>query len=185
MKLIDKIVLALVASAAIGAGGFIFYAVKRETAAQEQAISLGFLSAEDHRKALAHGLTDPAAWAPIRKREDAAAAAEKARRDAEAAKREAAARAAAYKADLQITACVAAEFAVRDSLKAPTTAQFPGCAYYEVRMSKDERTIFVTGYVDAQNSFGAMLRSKFIVKFGHNPGLSGVRDVFAPVVALN
>jgi hypothetical protein len=58
--------------------------------------------------------------------------------------------------------CVQSEYAVRGRLKAPSTAVFPSCSAYKVAQ-KDGNT-FVVGYVDAQNTFGAQIRSKFIVK---------------------
>ena len=71
--------------------------------------------------------------------------------------------------ELSTMACIKAERAVKERLKAPATAQFPSCSRQEVRASPDRSTdrstVFVKGYVDSQNSFGAMLRSKFVVQF--------------------
>lgn len=58
-----------------------------------------------------------------------------------------------------------AENAVKDNLKAPSTAEFPQFYKYEYIQSKEEAdTYFVFGYVDAENSFGAKLRNDFAVK---------------------
>ena len=57
-----------------------------------------------------------------------------------------------------------AEEVVRANLKAPSSAKFPGS--YHVFKNND--VIEVVGYVDSQNSFGAMIRSKFFVKFDKN-----------------
>lgn len=69
---------------------------------------------------------------------------------------------------LAMAACEAAKDAVRAQLKAPTTAQFPGCVLeanlYRIRADKDRRTYWVESHVDSQNSFGAMIRSTYIVK---------------------
>jgi hypothetical protein len=46
-------------------------------------------------------------------------------------------------------------------LKAPSTATIK----LESKESIDHKTIYVTGFVDSQNSFGAMLRSNVYAKF--------------------
>lgn len=57
------------------------------------------------------------------------------------------------------TAYITARKAVLDKLKSPSTADFGEHAV------KDEGSAFaVAGYVDAQNSFGAQIRSKYMVK---------------------
>lgn len=56
---------------------------------------------------------------------------------------------------------VRAEREVRARLKAPSTAKFPGQA--KVAFNGTEK--IVTGFVDSQNAFGAMLRSSYIVTF--------------------
>ena len=58
--------------------------------------------------------------------------------------------------------------AVLSRLKAPSTAKFPGSTEYFikfVRYSKDydSMTYKVNSYVDAQNSFGAVIRSNYEV----------------------
>jgi hypothetical protein len=65
-------------------------------------------------------------------------------------------------------ACIKAEKAIRARLKAPSTARFDYCYRYEVRATPDRTGIYVKGYVDAQNSFGAMLRKPFVVRFKRN-----------------
>lgn len=56
-----------------------------------------------------------------------------------------------------------AEEGVKKVLKAPSSAKFP--SYSEYQMSKDNGIITIVGYVDAQNSFGAMIRSYFTLRF--------------------
>lgn len=51
---------------------------------------------------------------------------------------------------------------VEKRLKAPSTAKF--CKEYEAEILRDGNTWTVEGWVDAENSFGAMLRNKFVVK---------------------
>lgn len=72
-------------------------------------------------------------------------------------------------AETQVSsACLEAQDAVRIFLKSPKTAEFPGCVFsaseYEIRTDAERRVWFVKGYVDSQNSFGAMLRKRWIVK---------------------
>jgi hypothetical protein len=48
---------------------------------------------------------------------------------------------------------------VKNSLKAPSTADFPNIN--EWKFQKDKEKIIIQSYVDSQNSFGAILRSEF------------------------
>ena len=50
---------------------------------------------------------------------------------------------------------------VKSILAAPSTAQFPGITEWEFSKDPDTFNVTVSAYVDAQNSFGAMLRSEF------------------------
>jgi hypothetical protein len=52
---------------------------------------------------------------------------------------------------------------VKDRLKAPSTAKFPWYSDGFVEKGLSDRWV-VTSYVDAQNSFGAMLRVPFMVE---------------------
>lgn len=63
------------------------------------------------------------------------------------------------KASAQIAAYAQAKKAVLEKLKAPTTADFGG---YSVK--EEEAGYTVAGYIDAQNSFGSKIRSRYIVK---------------------
>lgn len=60
-------------------------------------------------------------------------------------------------------AMVIAEKVVKGNLKSPSTAEF--CSSSEYTVSCVGNTWTVKGYVDAQNSFGATLRTNFTVKF--------------------
>jgi hypothetical protein len=60
-------------------------------------------------------------------------------------------------ADQSYSATVACEGFVKDRLKAPSTAKFSA----ESATDNGDKTWTVTGSVDAQNSFGAALRSSF------------------------
>ena len=60
-------------------------------------------------------------------------------------------------------AIVIAEKTVKNNLKSPSTANFCSTSDYTISCSENEWT--VSGYVDAQNSFGAELRSNFTVTF--------------------
>lgn len=52
---------------------------------------------------------------------------------------------------------------VKEVLKAPTTAEFCSFSEFAVAISEDG-VIRVKGYVDAQNSFGAMIRTHFTIQ---------------------
>jgi len=57
---------------------------------------------------------------------------------------------------------------VRDRLKSPSTAEFPDSSDDGVVVSDNQDgTYDIVGYVDSQNSFGAMLRVKFVCKLGN------------------
>lgn len=51
---------------------------------------------------------------------------------------------------------------VKKQLKAPSTATFPNFGDEEVVVAGDERRYSVFAYVDAENSFGAKIRSKYM-----------------------
>ena len=51
---------------------------------------------------------------------------------------------------------------VRDSLKAPATADFPEYTDQGVTIAEDGSTYTVLSFVDAENGFGAMIRTSFI-----------------------
>lgn len=61
-----------------------------------------------------------------------------------------------------------AEKFVRDRLKAPSTAKFPWYEESSVTIS-GECEFVIRSYVDAQNSYGAMLRSDYVVKLEYDP----------------
>lgn len=56
-----------------------------------------------------------------------------------------------------------AEETVKDNLKTPSTAKFPAYSNFKVK-SEGDNIFTISSYVDAQNSFGAMIRSDFVVK---------------------
>ena len=60
------------------------------------------------------------------------------------------------------TAFIDATSEVEKMLKAPSTADF--CESYEAEILQKGNTWTVEGWVDAQNSFGAMIRTDFVVK---------------------
>jgi len=60
---------------------------------------------------------------------------------------------------------------VKQVLKSPSTAKFPGSwlnPYDGWGISKEKNIISLSSYVDSQNSFGATIRSKFILKYEKN-----------------
>lgn len=50
---------------------------------------------------------------------------------------------------------------VKNKLKSPSSAKF--CPQYEIKIMRLDDTIMVTGTVEAQNSFGAMINNNFMV----------------------
>lgn len=58
------------------------------------------------------------------------------------------------------------QLTVENYLKAPSTAKF--CSSSELGMKQVGKYVIVQGYVDAQNSFGAMIRNNFTVEFKIN-----------------
>lgn len=58
---------------------------------------------------------------------------------------------------------------VKGKLKAPSTAEFPYSSADGVSVAYlGECTHLVNAYVDSQNSFGAMIRTKYVVKLRYN-----------------
>lgn len=62
-----------------------------------------------------------------------------------------------------IEICVMTRSFVERSLKAPSTAKFPSCSSLKIVRLGDQ-AYRVSSYVDAQNSFGAMLRKYYTVE---------------------
>lgn len=61
---------------------------------------------------------------------------------------------------------VTSQLIVNDQLKAPKTAEYPSASEWSI--FSDLEIVRVASYVDAQNSFGAMIRSEFMITFDHN-----------------
>lgn len=69
----------------------------------------------------------------------------------------------------------AAEQAVKDVLKSPATAVFPQHCFYTVLESPiHPHHLLVAGYVDAQNTFGALMRANWTVELELKPNASGL-----------
>ena len=70
----------------------------------------------------------------------------------------------------RVTLMNAAEDDVKNNLKAPSTAKFPGHIVEsdEWIINKNGNRYTVSSYVDAQNSFGTMIRSNFTVTYEWN-----------------
>lgn len=69
------------------------------------------------------------------------------------------------KADVpsDIDVCVTAHLYVKQLLKAPSTAKFPPCDFGKVSRLGNKQYRYQS-YVDAQNSFGAMVRTYYVVE---------------------
>lgn len=64
---------------------------------------------------------------------------------------------------------------VRDRLKAPSTADFPGIFDADSRPTSADGCVMVyASYVDAQNSFGAKIRTKYVCTYDPRTGLLNV-----------
>lgn len=62
-----------------------------------------------------------------------------------------------------------AENYVKQGLKAPSTADFPSQILSgDWKVNRKDDVVTVSSYVDAQNSFGAMIRSNFIVQISYS-----------------
>lgn len=74
-----------------------------------------------------------------------------------------------------------AQMIVEDNLRAPSTAKF--CSVVDATITHSGLSYTVSGWVDAQNGFGAMLREDFTVTFtaiinGKNVGYKNASVVF-------
>lgn len=64
-----------------------------------------------------------------------------------------------------------AENYVKQGLKAPSTADFPSQILSgDWKVNRKDDVVTVSSYVDAQNSFGAMIRSNFVVQISYSTG---------------
>lgn len=66
---------------------------------------------------------------------------------------------------------VFAEKVIKDILKSPSTAKFVDVEAYELSNQKDVWA--VNGYVDSQNSYGAMIRNQWEVQLDYRDGKGG------------
>ncbi len=73
--------------------------------------------------------------------------------------------------DRKILSIVFAKSVIEDILKAPSTAKFVDVRAYELSNQKDVWAI--NGYVDSQNSFGAVIRSQWEVQLDYRDGKGG------------
>ncbi len=73
--------------------------------------------------------------------------------------------------DREIASIVFAKETIKTLLKAPSTAKFEDVKAYELLNQKDIWA--VNGYVDSQNSFGAMIRSLWEVQLDYTDGKGG------------
>lgn len=81
---------------------------------------------------------------------------------------------------------VAAEDAITSLLKSPSTAEFPSKVWASDQwsVSTSDGIVTVSSYVDAQNSFGAMIRENFTVQYRISDG-KGVYCMFGGKVYLD
>jgi hypothetical protein len=81
------------------------------------------------------------------------------------------ARAEEAKCSDEISAFVMSQEFVKDQLKAPSTAKFPWMSNSQVSVKYLGDCVYeISAYVDSQNSFGAMLRSRYYAKLQNRRG---------------
>lgn len=140
-------------------------AAKKTERAAEKAVTDA--KAEEERQAAAKVEAEEAAKQAILDAKQAALDAEQRKKDAEAqAAKKAAKKAAALakKCNDTTMAFVMSQTFVKRNLKAPSTAEFPWITDDQVAIStKPDCGFRVIGWVDAQNGFGAQIRSKYVV----------------------
>jgi hypothetical protein len=73
--------------------------------------------------------------------------------------------------DRRITSIVFAEDVIKNILKSPSIAKFVDVQAYELSNEKDVWA--VNGYVDSQNSFGALIRTQWEVQLDYRDGKGG------------
>lgn len=74
----------------------------------------------------------------------------------------------------KIGAYVASKSFVRERLKSPSTADFPAFHARGVIVNFEKKCHFkVAGYVDAQNGFGATVRTRYIIDIEADPNDGG------------
>lgn len=73
--------------------------------------------------------------------------------------------------DRNTISTVYAKEVIKGILKSPSTAQFTDVSAYELSNPKDVWA--VNGYVDSQNSFGAMIRNQWEVQLDYRDGKGG------------
>jgi hypothetical protein len=163
-------------------------AVLHHSWADEVAREEGFSSYSDLQAAQHQGITDPKVWevkrqAMQREEEQKRAEAQRGhllKHEEWVAKHGGSKTTPAATSDeavLKQKACRRAVDAVTASLKAPSTATFPSCFWGGIRVIVGANEVWVHGYVDAQNGFGAMLRSPWTVVYDR---VAGVPDGLWP-----
>lgn len=66
-------------------------------------------------------------------------------------------------------ACFMSQKLVKQNLKAPSTADFPIWSEENCKVTHSNNTWTVTSFVDAQNGFGAMIRTDYVAQMTYNP----------------
>lgn len=66
-------------------------------------------------------------------------------------------------------ACSMSQNFVKDNLKAPATAKFPMWTQENCTATHTGNNWTVTSFVDAQNGFGALIRSDYTVRMTYHP----------------
>lgn len=67
-------------------------------------------------------------------------------------------------------ASIIAKDFIKQNLKSPSTSKFPISDFSYSNPDADKKTIIIKSYVDAENSFGAILRKNYYVKLRFKSG---------------
>jgi hypothetical protein len=72
-----------------------------------------------------------------------------------------------------VSAFIESQGIVKKCLKCPSTASFPNMLGEDVDVRQSEEVVIVSAYVDAENSFGAKIRTAYFCRFKKLPGEDG------------
>lgn len=71
-------------------------------------------------------------------------------------------------ADRSTEAFVFSQDAISEKLKSPASAQYPSITDQNVRIVRDKNKYTILSYVDSQNSYGALIRAKYICEMTYD-----------------
>ncbi|TKZ21351.1 hypothetical protein FAP39_06320 [Shimia litoralis] len=143
----------LLASTVVSFGVFSVQEYQKNQHAQQ----LGFLSGDDWQAAVEAGIENPQDWAVVRTEREAELTARRNQKRLEEACGD----------DHSVMAYVMSQRGVRANLRSPATVDFPTINSISVHANGD-CTYSVNAYVDAQNGFGALVRTNYSATMRRN-----------------